>query len=108
MVGADPPKGEESPQHEGVEHAHEGTVAHHTVLQNDLNKHPPKALRNVVVRKIPVPWKYRKKPAVDGSEEEPNTHQGNHNENRLCQAAQEEGGTRDERDERNDRIDILA
>jgi hypothetical protein len=56
-----------------MEHTHEGTVAHHTVLQNDLDKYAPEASGKMVVRKIPVLGKYRKQPAVDGSEKEPNT-----------------------------------
>ena len=56
----------------------------------------------MVVRKITVLRKYRKKPAVDGSEKEPNTYQRDHDKNRLRQATQEEGGARRERDDCND------
>jgi hypothetical protein len=91
-----------------MEHTHEGTVAHHTVLQNDLDKYAPEASGKMVVRKIPVLGKYRKQPAVDGSEKEPNTYQGNYHKNRLRRAAHEEGSACYKRDECSDPGNVLA
>jgi len=58
-------EGKKSPKHKGVQYADKGPLAHHAILQYDFFEYAPKALRNMIVRKVSGRSEHRIQPAFN-------------------------------------------